>query len=100
MEFILVLGRLIFRMVSFICNACGQTVRKNQVEKHYQTQCSSCCVLSCIDCGKDFAGNEYTSHNSCISEAEKYQGHLYKAKEKGNKGEAKQKEWLKVCCFI
>ena len=83
-------------MVSFTCDACGQTVRKNQVEKHYQNQCRSCSVLSCIDCGKDFPGDAYKSHTSCISEAEKYQGHLYKAKEGGNKGETKQKEWMKV----
>jgi len=82
-------------MVSFTCDACGQTVRKNQVEKHYQNQCRSCSVLSCIDCGKDFPGDAYKSHTSCISEAEKYQGHLYKAKEGGNKGETKQKEWMK-----
>jgi cell growth-regulating nucleolar protein len=31
-------------------------------------------VLSCIDCGKDFYGDEYKAHDSCISEAEKYQG--------------------------
>jgi len=35
------------------------------------------------------------THTSCISEAEKYQGHLYQAKDKENKGDAKQKEWLK-----
>lgn len=83
-------------MVSFICNACGQTVRKTQVEKHYQNDCRSCDALSCIDCGKDFHGDEYVAHTSCITEAEKYQGKLYKPKEKQNKGEHKQQEWLKV----
>ncbi|KAJ7372343.1 hypothetical protein OS493_019788 [Desmophyllum pertusum] len=82
-------------MVSFICNACGQTVRKTQVEKHYQNDCRSCDALSCIDCGKDFHGDEYVAHTSCITEAEKYQGKLYKPKEKQNKGEHKQQEWLK-----
>ncbi|XP_020630149.1 cell growth-regulating nucleolar protein-like isoform X2 [Orbicella faveolata] len=82
-------------MVSFICNACGQTVRKTQVEKHYQNDCRNCNVLSCIDCGKDFHGDEYVGHTSCISEAEKYQGKLYKPKDKSNKGEHKQQEWLK-----
>ena len=83
-------------MVSFTCNACGQTVRKNQVEKHYQSNCPNCEVLSCIDCGKDFYGEEYSTHTSCISEAEKYQGKLYKPKDKQNKGEHKQQEWIKV----
>jgi len=82
-------------MVSFICGACGNTVKKNQVEKHYQTVCRNCNVLSCIDCGTDFPGDSYAKHTSCITEAEKYQGHLYQAKDKENKGDAKQKEWLK-----
>lgn len=83
-------------MVSFICNVCGQTVRKAQVERHYQNDCRNCEVLSCIDCGRDFHGDEYTSHTSCITEAEKYQGKLYKPKDRQNKGEQKQQEWLKV----
>ena len=86
----------VVKMVSFICNVCGQTVRKTQVEKHYQNDCRSCNVLSCIDCGLDFHGDEYVGHTSCITEAEKYQGKLYKPKDKTNKGEHKQQEWLKV----
>jgi len=82
-------------MVSFICDACGNSVKKSQVEKHYQNQCRNCSVLSCIDCGVDFPGDSYINHTSCITEAEKYQGHLYQAKDKENKGEVKQKEWLK-----
>ena len=34
--------------------------------------------------------------HSCITEAQKYQGHLYQAKEKTNKGEAKQQQWLEA----
>ena len=83
-------------MVNFICDACGQTIKKQKVEKHYQTECRNCSVLSCIDCGKDFPGDSYASHTSCISEAEKYQGKLYKGKDKANKGERKQQEWLEV----
>ncbi|EDO48698.1 predicted protein [Nematostella vectensis] len=82
-------------MVSFICNACGQSIRKNQVEKHYQTVCRNCEVLSCIDCGKDFHGDGYAGHTSCITEAEKYQGKLFKPKDKQNKGEQKQQQWIK-----
>ena len=48
---------------------------------------------SCIDCGRVFHGTEYKSHTSCISEAEKYQGKLYKPKEKKEaKKEAKKEE--------
>lgn len=82
-------------MVSFICDACGNTVKKTQVEKHYTTVCRNCSVLSCLDCGVDFPGDAYLAHTSCVTEAEKYQGHLFQAKDKENKGETKQKEWLK-----
>ena len=37
-------------MVFFTCNACGASLKKNQVEKHYLHQCRQCEVLSCIDC--------------------------------------------------
>jgi cell growth-regulating nucleolar protein len=71
-------------------------VKKSRVEKHYQTECPGCSVLSCIDCGKDFTGEEYQAHTSCISEAEKYQGKLFTESDrtKSNKGERKQQEWL------
>ena len=39
-------------MVYFTCNACGASLKKNQVEKHYMNQCRSCEVLTCIDCQK------------------------------------------------
>ena len=63
-------------MVTFICNACGESVKKNKVQQHYETKCPNCSVLSCIDCGKDFPGDSYAEHTSCISEAQKYQGKL------------------------
>lgn len=37
-----------------------------------------------------FHGTEYRSHTSCISEAQKYQGHLYKEKEKKGQGQQQQ----------
>lgn len=83
-------------MVFFTCNACGSSLKKNQVEKHYQNECRNCEVLSCIDCGQDFYGDEYMTHTKCISEAEKYQGKLYKKEESTGKGEKKQQEWLEV----
>ena len=86
-------------MVFFTCSACGSSLKKNQVEKHYQNECPRCEVLSCMDCGKDFYGDEYASHTKCISEAEKYQGSLFKESGKAGgeaKGEKKQQEWLEV----
>lgn len=78
-------------MVFFNCNACGEALKKNQVEKHV-IRCRQCEVLSCVDCGKDFWGNDYQSHTKCISEEEKYCGLGYVPKV--NKGEAKQEQWI------
>lgn len=47
-----------------------------QVDKH-TLKCRSCWVLTCVDCSKDFKGEEYRTHTSCISEAEKYQGNTF-----------------------
>ncbi|KAL3865334.1 hypothetical protein ACJMK2_006933 [Sinanodonta woodiana] len=81
-------------MVVFTCNACGEPLKKNQVEKHYLTQCRRCEVLSCVDCGKDFWGDEYQKHIKCISEEEKYSGKNFVPKPNANKGEVKQEQWI------
>ncbi|GFN84122.1 cell growth-regulating nucleolar protein-like [Plakobranchus ocellatus] len=78
-------------MVFFNCNACGEALKKNQVEKH-ALRCRNCQVLSCVDCGKDFWGNDYQSHTKCITEEEKYCGQGYVPKV--NKGEVKQEQWI------
>ena len=84
-------------MVVFTCNACGVSVKKNRVDKHWQTECPGCEVLSCMDCGKDFYGDEYVSHTSCVTEAEKYQGPLFQGEKGGQtKGERKQLGWIEV----
>ncbi|XP_007496803.1 cell growth-regulating nucleolar protein isoform X2 [Monodelphis domestica] len=78
-------------MVFFTCNACGESVKKGQVEKHVNI-CRNCQCLSCIDCGKDFWGDEYKKHVKCISEDQKYGGKGYEVKT--NKGDVKQQEWI------
>lgn len=78
-------------MVFFNCNACGEALKKNQVEKH-TFKCRQCNVLSCVDCGKDFWGEEYQQHTKCMTENEKYNGPGYVAK--ANKGEVKQEAWI------
>ncbi|GFR71812.1 cell growth-regulating nucleolar protein [Elysia marginata] len=78
-------------MVFFNCNACGEALKKNQVEKH-TFRCRHCEVLSCVDCGKDFWGNDYQYHTKCMTEEEKYCGQGYVPKI--NKGEAKQEQWI------
>ncbi|ESO93049.1 hypothetical protein LOTGIDRAFT_206535 [Lottia gigantea] len=80
-------------MVFFNCNACGETLKRNKVEIHYRTKCRSCEVLSCVDCSKEFWGDDYKQHMTCISEEEKYSGSNYVAKP--NKGEVKQELWQK-----
>ncbi|XP_071388530.1 cell growth-regulating nucleolar protein [Centroberyx affinis] len=78
-------------MVFFTCNACGESLKKAQVDKHVN-MCRGCQVLSCIDCGKDFWGNDYKNHIKCISEDQKYGGKGYEAK--SNKGDVKQQQWI------
>jgi len=53
-------------------------MKKNKVEQHAWS-CGNYSV-SCVDCNVCFPENEYKEHNSCVSEAEKYQGKLYKPK--------------------
>ena len=45
-----------------------------------------------MDCNKRFSPEDYLTHTSCVSEAERYQGALYVHKD--NKGEVKQQAWL------
>uniref|UniRef100_A0A3Q3Q463 Uncharacterized protein n=1 Tax=Monopterus albus TaxID=43700 RepID=A0A3Q3Q463_MONAL len=78
-------------MVFFTCNACGESLKKAQVDKHVNI-CRGCNVLSCIDCGKDFWGGDYKNHIKCISEDQKYGGKGYEAK--ANKGDVKQQQWI------
>ncbi|XP_046947542.1 cell growth-regulating nucleolar protein [Lynx rufus] len=77
-------------MVFFTCNACGESVKKVQVEKHVAV-CRNCECLSCIDCGKDFWGDDYKNHVKCISEEQKYGGKGYEGKT--HKGDIKQQAW-------
>ncbi|XP_076843932.1 cell growth-regulating nucleolar protein isoform X2 [Brachyhypopomus gauderio] len=78
-------------MVFFTCNACGESLKKAQVDKHVNV-CRACRVLSCIDCGKDFLGEDYKNHVRCVSEDQKYGGKAHEAK--ANKGDVKQQQWI------
>ncbi|EPQ28110.1 uncharacterized protein PFL1_04437 [Pseudozyma flocculosa PF-1] len=63
-------------MVSFNCDACGDVVKKPKLLQHYN-RCYA--PVTCLDCSMQFnSPNEFKSHNSCISEAEKYQKTVYK----------------------
>jgi len=86
-------GRSIFSsMVCFECSTCNETIKKPKLAKHLE-HCGSYYV-SCIDCNKVFGWDEWESHTSCVSEAQKYQGKLYEAKESTNKGQVKQDAWI------
>ncbi|KAI4826746.1 hypothetical protein KUCAC02_030179 [Chaenocephalus aceratus] len=78
-------------MVVFTCNGCGESLKKAQVDKHVN-MCRGCQSLSCMDCGKDFWGDDYKNHVKCISEDQKYGGKGYEAK--ANKGDIKQQQWI------
>jgi len=84
-------------MVYFTCNACGEQVKKPQVEKHCN-KCRRCEVLTCIDCLKDFYGDEYKTHTQCMSEAQRYSKEGRTGWDptagQGNKGEKKQAMWM------
>jgi len=81
-------------MVFFTCDACGESLKKAQVEKHYKFKCRSCSVLTCVDCQKDFPGDAYIQHTKCITEDEKYGGKNYQPKANANKGLKKQNAWI------
>jgi cell growth-regulating nucleolar protein len=62
---------------------------KKKLDPH-RNQCYGA-TYTCLDCMVHFYGTDYRSHTSCISEAQKYQGHLYKDKSaKGGKQQQQQ----------
>ncbi|KAF3491421.1 uncharacterized protein GIQ15_00938 [Arthroderma uncinatum] len=74
-------------MVSFQCEGCGDVLTKKKLDPH-RGQCHGA-SFSCLDCMVHFQGTEYRSHTSCVTEAQKYQGALYKEKPaKNNKKKA------------
>lgn len=80
-------------MVVFTCGHCGDSIQKPKVEKHYMTKCRNRTPnLSCMDCFKDFFGNDFDSHTKCVTEEQRYGGKGFVAKEK--KGEQKQEAWV------
>jgi len=84
-------------MVYFTCDACGEQLKKPQVEKHYTQKCRNCSMLTCIDCCKDFYGDEYKTHTQCMTEEQRYskEGRSGWDPVAGQaKGEKKQQQWI------
>ncbi|KAF2141772.1 uncharacterized protein K452DRAFT_33605 [Aplosporella prunicola CBS 121167] len=75
-------------MVSFSCEGCGDILTKKKLDPH-RNQCWGA-SYTCIDCMVHFQGTDYRSHTSCMSEAQKYQGALYR--EKKPKGQQQQQQ--------
>ncbi|KAF9883987.1 hypothetical protein FE257_002428 [Aspergillus nanangensis] len=67
-------------MVSFSCEACGDILTKKKLDPH-RNQCRGA-SFTCIDCMVHFQGASYRSHTSCMTEAQKYEGALYREKPK------------------
>ncbi|KAL7048933.1 hypothetical protein ACKWTF_003535 [Chironomus riparius] len=82
-------------MVVFTCNHCGESLKKQVVDKH-KFRCRKDISVSCMDCFKDFYGDEYNVHNTCITEAQRYSGKDYVPKANQNKGQKKQEAWVDV----
>eukprot|EP00577_Skeletonema_sp_RCC1716_P017076 CAMPEP_0113393926 /NCGR_PEP_ID=MMETSP0013_2-20120614/12193_1 /TAXON_ID=2843 ORGANISM="Skeletonema costatum, Strain 1716" /NCGR_SAMPLE_ID=MMETSP0013_2 /ASSEMBLY_ACC=CAM_ASM_000158 /LENGTH=285 /DNA_ID=CAMNT_0000277647 /DNA_START=24 /DNA_END=881 /DNA_ORIENTATION=- /assembly_acc=CAM_ASM_000158 len=68
-------------MVFFLCDGCNETLKKNKVDAH-AAKCRECWSVSCVDCSQSFPGDEYRSHTSCISEAERYEKTIYRGARK------------------
>ncbi|OQR73273.1 hypothetical protein BIW11_09832 [Tropilaelaps mercedesae] len=78
-------------MVVFSCDACGDSLRKKDVKKHYQFKCRTCESLTCVDCKKQFWGDHYASHTQCITDEDFKYGLV--SQHKDDKGQVKQNQW-------
>ncbi|KAH8815460.1 hypothetical protein F5884DRAFT_179783 [Xylogone sp. PMI_703] len=77
-------------MVSFSCEACGDVLTKKKLDPH-RNSCRGA-SFTCIDCMVHFHGTDYRAHTSCMTEAQKYQGALYRPeKDKSNKAKQNNK---------
>jgi len=68
-------------MLFFCCDGCGETFKKAKVDAH-AAKCRECYAVSCVDCSQSFPGDDYRTHTSCISEAERYEKTIYRGNRK------------------
>ena len=80
-------------MAVFICETCGATLKKTQIDRHCQGKCRGAWAFTCIECSKTFEGMEYKEHNQCMTEVEKYQGSFLE-RQRLEKLAAKKKQQL------
>ena len=60
-------------MVTFQCQTCIKTLKKKQLERHYQFECRNTNGFECLSCWGTFDRESVKAHISCTSEAEMYQ---------------------------
>uniref|UniRef100_A0A7S2A780 Zinc finger C2H2 LYAR-type domain-containing protein n=1 Tax=Trieres chinensis TaxID=1514140 RepID=A0A7S2A780_TRICV len=87
-------------MVFFSCDGCGEMLKKNQVDAHVYKCRSGCESVSCVDCSVSFYGDDYRTHTTCISEAERYEKTVYRGPKKGEANKSKkltpQEAWMQI----
>lgn len=54
----------------FVCQTCGDTIKKPKLQAHGYSCHSS--GYDCVDCGRHFDAVSVKSHNSCVTEHDKY----------------------------
>lgn len=60
-------------MVTFQCQLCISTLKKKQIERHYQFECRNSNGFECLTCWGVFDRETVKGHIACTTEAEKYQ---------------------------
>jgi len=60
-------------MVTFQCQLCIRTLKKKQIEKHYQFECRNTQGFECLSCWGVFDRESVKGHIACTSEKEMYQ---------------------------
>ena len=83
-------------MAVFICECCGATLKKQQIDRHCQTKCRNAWSFTCVECSKTFDGYEYKEHNQCMTEVEKYQGKFLERQRQAKLEAKKQRQTDKV----
>ena len=78
-------------MVTLMCECCGATLKKQQVDKHCMTVCRSAWAFTCIECMVTMEGMAYKEHNECMTESQKFAGKFLE-RQRGQKEEDKKKK--------
>lgn len=52
-------------MVVFICDGCGETLKKAKVDQH-AARCRDCASVSCVDCSLSFWGGECSDMSATL----------------------------------